>query len=135
MPSLSREAPLAETSSASETPRAEVVAPTTPALPFERQPSESDAKPRILEREVAAIAKARQALQLGNATTAFRELSSLDAIGGFRVLSQEAALLRVEALAMSGQKAAAAALARQLLSSGVAEAHRRTLLQLATLKK
>jgi hypothetical protein len=81
------------------------------------------------------IADARQALIRGDASAALRELAALESSGGFRVLAQEAALLRVEAFAASGQSEAAAAAARRLLISGVAEAHRRRLEQLATIKK
>lgn len=91
--------------------------------------------PRALDREVSVIADARQALIRGDASVALRELAALDATGGFRVLAQEAALLRVEAFAATGQLEAAAAAARRLLMSGVAEAHRRRLEQLATVKK
>lgn len=86
---------------------------------------------RALADEVAALARTRQALKQGNATGALRELSALDALGGNLRLGQEAALLRVEALALSGQKESAARLANQLLTSGVAEAHRVRLEQLA----
>jgi hypothetical protein len=95
------------------------------------------AKPQqqqILAREVAGLARARHALKQGDAATALRELSALDSHGGYRVLGQEAALLRVEALAQSGQRRAAASLARQLLNSGAAEAHRATLLRYATIE-
>ncbi len=89
------------------------------------------ASPRSLEREVAAIAAARRALKRGDATTTTKELAALDASGGFRILAQEAALLRVEALSVSGQAEGAAALARQLLATGAADAHRSRLEQLA----
>ncbi|HEY5958979.1 MAG TPA: hypothetical protein VIV60_20610 [Polyangiaceae bacterium] len=115
-------------------PRPEIADRTTTTLQRPSVVAVSD-NPRLLEREVTAIAKARQALLRTDAATAIRELESVEGTVGFRVLSQEAGLLRVEALAMSGQTQAAATLARRLLVLGVAESHRSRLLELATLKK
>ncbi|HMA94241.1 MAG TPA: hypothetical protein VKP30_16230 [Polyangiaceae bacterium] len=86
---------------------------------------------RTLALEVAALAKARQALKQGKADVALQELSALSERGGSPRLGPEAALLQVEALALSGQRESAAALARELLASGMAEAHRVRLLHFA----
>lgn len=113
-------------SAAPESARATPASPRTeagPVLPIVAS--------RSLEREVTAIAAARQALKRGDAQATMRELARLDEVGGFRSLTQEAALLRVEALVVSGQAEAAVALARQLLASGIADAHRGRLEQLA----
>jgi len=88
------------------------------------------AGPGTLALEVAILARARQALKQGRASVALQELAALDDHGGHR-LGPEAALLRVEALALSGQAESAATLARWLLASGVADAHRVRLLQFA----
>jgi len=66
-----------------------------------------------LGREVAALSQARAELSRGAPEQALRILEPGG--GKFRILALEAELLRAEALAAAGQRAAARALAQQLL--------------------
>ncbi len=140
-----KDAPVRAHSAAQQTPSAPDVSVPQPTEATSKAQADSvptvgvppggeSSEQRMLAREVAAIARARHALMRHDGAAALRELSALDREGGYRALGQEAALLRVEALAQSGQRSAAATLARKILASGVAEAHRGQLLHYATIE-
>ena len=116
---VQRSAPRARPASdAQRTPRVsdaprEEGAPKAPAKPR----PETQRAPATLTEEVAALDAARSALAAGNPKGALAQLDRYDSkLRGAR-LRTEALLLRSEALAADGRKAAAAELAREFLST------------------
>jgi len=86
--------------------------PRSPALPAVA-PSASSGS---LHDEIALLDAARRALRAGDARLALGELDRHQAEYPHALLGQEATLLRIEALARSGNRPAAEALARQFLA-------------------
>lgn len=71
--------------------------------------------PPSLEEELAGMQRARAALDRGDATASLSELSRFDRGPGFRKLTVEANLLRIEALAQAGRTDEAQAEARRFV--------------------
>jgi hypothetical protein len=69
-------------------------------------------RPPTLADEVALLAKAQRALEAGQTGPAFAALSAYDRLFPRGTLGQEAAVLRIEATARSGDRATARSLAR-----------------------
>jgi hypothetical protein len=100
------------------TPHESVPQKLLPRATAEPSPVESAAPPRApatLSEEVAALDRARSALGGGDASTALRALDDYDHVLHGTRLSEEATLLRVEALSRSGQAAAASRLAQAFI--------------------
>lgn len=93
-------------------PRAEVAA-VTPATPS----SASLPNAQSLSREIAMIDASRRALSSGNAAAALTQLDEYAASLRTGTLDREAQLLRIDALVLSGQRAAALTLAERYLAS------------------
>jgi hypothetical protein len=106
-----------------------VVASATPVP--ERSPStgrgSAQPPPASLREEVALIDVARQALSRGDASGALVALDRYAATHPRGMLSEEATLLRIESLAQSGNRPAAAQLARRFLATHPSSAHARRL--------
>jgi hypothetical protein len=78
---------------------------------------------RNLGREVAQIDAARQAVAAGNARAALNHLDDYAALDRTATLDREAQLLRVDALLLSGSKAAALSLAQAYLAQHPGDPH------------
>lgn len=85
----------------------------------------SEPRSASIAAEVAAVDSARRAIGRGEASQALRELNAYQAEYPHGVLGQEAALLRIEALAQAGNIGAAKALARRLFASQPSSPHRK----------
>jgi hypothetical protein len=103
-------APRAEKRARSPESRAVV---TTPALPASARLPDGQS----LSKEIALIDGARRALSTGDAATTLRQLDEYTAAPRTGTLDREAQLLRIDALARSGQRAAALELAEHYLTS------------------
>jgi hypothetical protein len=92
-----------------------------------RRASRSDARPiasvepapppASLSEEVAALDRVRTALARGDATAALRAIDEYEHVLRGTRLSEEATLLRMEALTRTGQAVAAAQLARRFIEA------------------
>jgi TolA-binding protein len=114
-PSSARERPASDTERATRVLDAPLqrAAPKAPAKPR----SVTQRAPATLTEEVAALDAARRALTAGDARRALAQLDRYDSeLQGARLRS-EAMLLRSEALAADGRKAAAVELAREFLAT------------------
>jgi hypothetical protein len=74
--------------------------------------STAPSRPLGLADEVALLARAQRALEAGETASAFAALSAHDRLFPRGTLGQEAAVLRIEATARSGNRATARSLAR-----------------------
>jgi hypothetical protein len=88
------------------------------------------ADPRVM-REVHNLDRVRTLARQGKATLALRELDDFAKLFGYRVLLTESMLVRIDVLLSLGQREAAAAVARQLLSAGAPATQRQRLMVLA----
>lgn len=99
------------------------------SAPAPDHPSPAPADSRVigaassLALEVARIDAARRAVQSGDPTLALVEIEQYDREISRKTLGVEAALLRIDALVALGRQAEAAAIARRLLSAGLAGQH------------
>lgn len=97
------------------------VRPAASGLPAKAARAAASASPpapaATLSDEVATLDRARTALVAGDAAQALRVLDEYDHVLHGTALTAEATLLRVEALARSGQAARASKLARRLIES------------------
>jgi hypothetical protein len=95
------------------TPPAVVAAPTAAAAGSTRAKTMPARRAsNSLADEVAVLAEAKRAIEAGQTAAAFRAIAEHDRRFPGGVLSEEAAALRVEAAARSGDKAGAASLSR-----------------------
>jgi len=101
--------------------------PATGPLDPEAVPTPPPQPRSTLAHEVRALDSVRAALRSGDVRRALDELRQGERRGVFRMLSQEATVLRVEALGTLGRTQEAAALARHLVNQGVTPAQRQAL--------
>ena len=97
-----------------------------PAVDIQPGASGSAAHPRAastLYAELAALAGVRAALDRGDSHGALQSLDVYDSAFPGSVLAEEAAVLRIDALAQGGNGVAAAALGRRFLASNPSSAH------------
>ncbi len=92
-----------------------------PAEPAARSVASSD--PKSIAREIAALDDVRRALSAGEPQKALKQLGDYGRSHPRGVLRQEATLLRIEALARVGDRAAARRLADRFLSANPASPH------------
>jgi hypothetical protein len=109
-------APSAEPAAPSAAPVAAPEPPKTARPPASVEKQEASAKPSLAD-EVASLDAARAELASGNGAGALRALDEHDRrfVGG--ALGPEATVLRIEALALRGDRGSAAALARAFLAA------------------
>jgi hypothetical protein len=92
-----------ETRNADPSPARTTPGNGAPVAPSRSQRAPERQAPPSLDRELAAMQRARAALDRGDALGALTELSQFARGPGFQELSVEASLLRVEALARAGR--------------------------------
>jgi hypothetical protein len=85
-------------------------------VPLSARPA-SKLPPPSLEQELAGLARVRAALDRGDAKAALSELHRFDQGQGFRKLTVEAKLLRIEALAQAGKTDESRAEARRFVET------------------
>ncbi len=113
--------PSAPASSASEETRP---APAVSAAKIAQAPAPSGASDRgKLAREVESIDRVRRSLAAGDAAAALRELGRYERLVETHVLDREATVLRIEALAQSGQAERARALFETYLEKYPGDPH------------
>lgn len=100
---------------------AEVPSSAPPALPAATV--EAPAPRRDLAAEIAAIDAARAALASGDGAQALARLDAHDAAFGGGALSQEALVLRIQALVKLGRRSEAAALGRAFVAAHPTSTH------------
>ena len=121
-------AEVAKASAVARSARATVAGAKASRVDPEAEPAkvpESPARSTSIAAEVAAVDSARRALGRGDASQALRELNAYQAEYPRGVLGQEAALLRIEALAVGGNAGAAKALARRFFAAQPTSPHRK----------
>jgi hypothetical protein len=89
-----------------------VAASALSPAPAPASASTAPSRPLGLADEVALLARAQRALEAGETASAFAALSAHDRLFPRGTLGQEAAVLRIEATARSGNRATARSLAR-----------------------
>jgi hypothetical protein len=86
-------------------------------------PSMGARSPSTLDDEVATLDRVRASLSAGDSLSAFRQLDAYDQACHVCVLSDEATVLRVDALMAQGDAVAAAALAQRFLAANPSSPH------------
>jgi hypothetical protein len=82
-------------------------------------------------QEVMSLDRVRKLSKQGNAALAMRELDDFDRVHGYRFLSSESKLVRIDVLLSLGMRQVAAGVARQLLLEGAPATQRQRLMALA----